>query len=278
MGKPLKNPLLSILAVYVICFFFRFIEYFYIQTDRSFWGEAFIHKLAGIAVLCVTVRVFSMRAQEIGFTKRDMIARTLQGLAFGFAVFAVAYGVEFALVASRGGQPTLQFYVSSYAVDGNIGNHTGLLFFAICILGNIINVMMEEGVFRGLFQKLLEQKYNFIASAIIAAVLFGVWHVIAPIRQFTEGGSLGGMLANIAMLVITSALVGFQLALMTKMTGSLYMAMGAHFVNNAIVNMLHLVSVTGTDELMFVRISIAQMLSIVVVLIVYTRKKSTRAH
>lgn len=271
MNKP-KNPLLSTLAVYAICFFFRFIEYFYIQTDRSFWGEAFIHKLAGIAVLCVAVRVFSLQALEIGFVKKGMIARTLQGLAFGFAVFTVAYGVEFALAASQGGQPALQFYVSSYAVDGNIGNQTGLLFFAICIFGNIINVVMEEGMFRGLFQKLLEQKYKFIASALIGSVLFGVWHVIAPIRQFTEGGSLGGMLANIAILVITSALVGFQFALMTKMTGSLYMAMGAHFVNNTIVNMLHLVSDTGADELMFVRITIAQMLSFVVVLIVYIRK------
>lgn len=58
------------------------------------------------------------------------------------------------------------------------------------------------------------------------------------------------MLANIAMLVATSALAGFQFALMTKMTGSLYVAMGAHFVNNAIVNMLHMVSDTGADELM----------------------------
>ena len=123
-----------------------------------------------------------------------------------------------------------------------------------------------------------EQKYKFITSAIIGSVLFGVWHVIAPIRQFTEGGSLGGMLANIAMLISTSAIVGFQFAIMTKMTGSLYMAMGAHFVNNAIVNMLHMVSDTGVDELMFVRISIAQMFSVVVVLIVYTMKNPTSAH
>lgn len=277
MTKP-KNPILSTLVVYAICFFLRFIEYFFIQTDRSFWGEAFIHKLAGIAVLFVAARIFSLRAQEIGFVKRKVIPRILQGLAFGFAVFTVAYGLEFALAASRGGQPVLQFYVSSYAVDGNTGNQTGLLFFAICILGNIINVVMEEGVFRGLFQKLLEQKYKFITSALLSSVLFGVWHVIAPIRQFTEGGSLGGMLANIAMLVITSALVGFQFALMTKMTGSLFMAMAAHFVNNAIVNILHVVSDTGADEFMFVRISIAQMLSFVVVLIVYIRKKSTRTH
>lgn len=270
--NKLKQPLLSVLAVYVICFAFRFIEYFFIQTDRTFWGEAFIHKLVGIGILCVALHVFYLRAREIGFTKNDSLTRTLQGIGFGLLVFSVAYGVELALASAQGGQPSLQLYVSSYSVDGNIGNQTGLFFFAICILGNIINVVMEEGIFRGLFQKLLEQKYRFITSAVIASALLGVWHIIAPIRQFSEGGSMGGMLANMAMLVTTSTLVGFQLALLTKLTGSLYMAMGTHFVNNAIVNMLHVVSATGADELMFVRITIAQMLSFIVVLVVYVRK------
>lgn len=271
--NKLKKPLLSVLAVYMVCFVFRFIEYFFIQTDRTFWGETFLHKLAGIAVLCVALRVFSLRAQEVGFTKGGTLRRILQGLAFGLAIFAVAYSVEFAVIAAQGGQPSLQLYVSSYAVDGNVGNQTGLLFFVICIIGNMINVVMEEGVFRGLFQKLLEQKYKFIASAVIAALLFGFWHVIAPIRQFTEGGSMGGMIANIVMLVTTSALVGFQFALMTRLTGSLYMAMGAHFVNNTIVNMLHVVTSTGADELMFLRITIAQVLLFVVVLAVYLGRK-----
>lgn len=275
--KTLKKPLTAVLVVYAICFVFRFIEYFFIQTDRSFWGEAFLHKLAGIAVLCIAVRVLSLRMQDIGFTKGGTLKHTLLGLGFGLSVFAISYGIEMAIVAAQGGQPSLQFYVSSYAVDGNIGNQTGLLFFVICILGNIINVVMEEGVFRGLFPKLLEQKYKFITSAAISSLMFGVWHIIAPIRQFTEGGSMGGMLANVAMLVTTSALVGFQFALMAKLTGSLYMAMGAHFVNNAIVNMLHVVSAVGTDELMFVRITIAQTLSFVVVLLVYAGKKRRNA-
>lgn len=263
------------LTVYVVCFIFRFIEYFFIQTDRTFWGEAFLHKLAGIVVLFIALKIFALRTGEIGFTKQGIVKRTLQGLGLGLAIFTVAYVVEFALIAAQGGRPSLQLYVSSYAVDGNMGNQTGALFFFICILGNIINVVMEEGVFRGLFQKLLDQKYQFITSAVVSALLFGFWHVIAPIRQFAEGGSMGGMLANIAMLVTTSALVGFQFALMTRLTGSLYMAMGAHFVNNTIVNMLHVVSSTGADELMFARITIAQVLLFIVVLAAYlvTKKR-----
>lgn len=89
--------------------------------------------------------------------------------------------------------------------------------------------------------------------------------------------SMGGMIANIAMLVGTSALVGFKFAMLTKMTGNLYMAMGDHFVNNTIVNLLHVVSATGVDEMMAVRVAIAQSVSFILVLICFIRRHLKKA-
>lgn len=271
-----KQPLLTVLFLYFICYLFRVVEYFLIQTDRTFWGEAFIHKVMGILVLCIAVRFLSLQWREIGFAKDDILKYTLLGLIFGVSMFAIAYGAEILISISSGRFQGLQVYISSYSMDGNVGNQTGFLFFVICIMGNVINVLMEEGIFRGLFQKLLEQKYKFILSAVLSAVLFGLWHIVAPIRQFSEGGSLGGMIANMAMLVITTFLGGIKFALLTKMTGSLYMAMSDHFVNNTIVNMLHVVSSSGADELMVVRMGIAQTLSFVIVLIVYLKKRHSK--
>ncbi len=129
---------------------------------------------------------------------------------------------------------------------------------------------MEEGIFRGLFPKLLEQKYTFIVSAIITSCLFGMWHIMAPIRNYYDGTmSWSGFIANSVMLVITSSLVGFKFTIITKLTGNLYMAMGDHFVNNTIVNILHVISNTGADELMIVRVSIAQSVSFIIVLVWY---------
>ena len=169
----LRKPLLSVLAVYCLCFLFRFIEYFMIRTDQTFWGEAFLHKLAGIGILCIAVKMFSSSLEFIGFARKGILRHVSMGLLFGAAVFVLAYGVEILLAVSRGGFQSLQLYVSSYTVDGNVGNRTEAVFFLICIAGNILNVVMEEGVFRGLFQKMLQQRYTFIASAVIAAVLFG---------------------------------------------------------------------------------------------------------
>ena len=272
--KKLRSPLLSVLVIYILCFIFRMIEYFMIRTDQTLLGEAIIHKIAGIIILWIAIKMLSTDFEFIGFKRKGIFKNFAFGLLFGISVFAAVYGAEILIAVSQGNFQSLQFYVSSYAVDKNIGNQTGILFFLICIVGNIVNVLMEEGVYRGLFQKILQQKYKFIAAAIICSILFGAWHVIGPIRNYYDGlSSMGGMAANIFMLVITSSLVGFKAAMITKLTGSLYMAMGDHFVNNTIVNILHVTSYTGADELMFVRITIAQSLSFLLVLIFYIWKQ-----
>ena len=87
---------------------------------------------------------------------------------------------------------------------------------------------------------------------------------------------MAGMIANSAMLVFTSALVGFKFAMLTKMTGSIFMGMGDHFVNNTIVNILHVVSKNGADEMMAVRVAIAQSLSFILVLVWFAISSSRR--
>lgn len=270
-----KKTIPVVMIIYLLCFVFRIWEYFVLRTDRTFWGEAFIHKLIGIVILCAAVKGLSFTFKEIGFSKERVLSDLGKGLLFGISIFAIAYGVEILIAVLQGNFQALQLYVSAYAVDGNIGNQTAFIFFIICIVGNIINVIMEEGIFRGIFQQILQKKYSFILSAVIASCLFGLWHIIGPVRNYYDGvSSLGGCIANAAMLVVTSGLVGFKFAILTKMTGSLYMAMGDHFVNNTIVNMLHVVSGTGADELQVIRITIAQTLSFIVVLIRYKLRHS----
>ena len=265
-----ESPLSVVLIIYLICFAFRIFEYFILRTDQTFLGEAFIHKLIGIAILFAGAKLFDFKFKEIGFSKRELIPSISKGLAFGSIMFVLAYLVEILMLALQGHFKALALYVSAYAVDGNIGHQTAFVFFAFCIIGNIINVVMEEGIFRGLFLKLLEQKYTFIISAIITSSLFGIWHIMSPIRSFCDGTmSRGGFIANSVMLVVASCLIGLKFAMLVKLTGNLYMAMGDHFVNNTIVNILHTISTTGADELMILRISIAQSVSFIIVLIWY---------
>lgn len=265
-----KKILSSVLLIYAICFLFRLFEYFVLRTDSTVIGEALFHKLAGIAVLAIFARLFSYKAGEIGFSLEKCGIKLAVGLFFGIFCFAVAYFVEVLIVKASGSYSGLQFYVTSYSVSGNLGNQTGLLFFALCIFGNIVNVVMEEGVFRGLFIRRLQEKFSYSLTAIISAVLFGFWHGVAPVRSFIDGDlSAFGLFMNCLILIISSAVVGYKYGLITKITGSGFMAMGDHFVNNTLVNILHVVSADGVDQLQMMRISIAQTLSFILVLIFY---------
>lgn len=272
---PKKPGIISIvMGVYAICFVFRVLEYFFLRTDQTVLGEAFIHKLIGIVILFVAAKYAGFSCENIGFSNNNVLKSTLKGLGFGLSVFALAYSVEIIILAVQGRFASMSVFVSAYSVDGNIGNQTAFIFFVMCIVGNIINVVMEEGMFRGLFQKILERKYSFVIAAVIASSLFGLWHIMSPLRSYCDGAmSTGGFVANSVMLITTSALVGFKFAMMTKLTGNLYMAMGDHFVNNTIVNVLHVISDTGADQLQVVRISIAQSVSFVIVLVWYMLKK-----
>lgn len=265
MNRPAKTKAVSAaLAVYLLCFALRLAEYLILRTDQSVWGEAFVHKLAGVAVLLAAARLLSV--EKLGFRQRRGFLRLAQGLGLGFAAFFAAYGAELLLLACQGKQPSLAVYVSAY---GGEEARRAPIFFLLCLAGNGLNVVMEEGVFRGLFQRLLERRYSFAVSAVLSSLLFGLWHVAGPLRSWLDGASSpGAAAAQGLMLAATSALVGFKWALLTKKSGGLAMSMGDHFFNNTIVNLLHVVAAGQADAWMSLRIALAQLLSCCIVAVV----------
>ena len=126
---------------------------------------------------------------------------------------------------------------------------------------------MEEGTFRGLFNQLAKTKLTATRALFFQALLFGIWHIVTPLHNLIDGDI---NVASFALLgigyIVLAGMMGIKWGLMYKMSGSLYAGMADHFFNNCIAtNLLHVTTQTGTDEMMLVRVLIAQVFSFVFV-------------
>ncbi len=264
---------LIILAIFIICSLFHYFEVLVIRTEETFLADNFINKIFGIIVLLVCLKKFKFTWNSIGF-REDKIIYIFAGLGIGLFCYTVAYGVEY-LILSMNNSATLhmEWYVTGFSLSGNIAKQTGFMAFLLCILFNIINVVMEEGIFRGLFIKLGMRRFHFSQANLFAAFLFGIWHLSEPIKNLLDKQM------NISTAVIMgigyvflAIIMGIKWGLWLQNTDCLWFGIAEHFFNNTIGNILHVVSLTGEDELQIIRIIIAQILSLIITLIFLKKK------
>lgn len=265
------------IAIFAVCFLARFAEYFLIETDKTAIGENVLHKAVGIIILAMALKRANLTWSDIGFQRSGFGVSILKGLLLGSVCFALSYGVEFAIFALQGQAAHLELYISSFSLTGPQLKHTELIFFAVCILFNIINVWMEEGVFRGLFIKLFSETNPFMKANCIAAFLFGIWHIVMPMRSYiNDEMSFAAMVLMSIGYIILSGVMSIKWGLLSRMTGNIWVGLGDHLFNNTVAtNMLHVVSPTGADELQIVRIMAAQLVSFLFVSALYLRKRKT---
>ena len=271
-SKSTAYPIKFILLFFAIALIARIADSLLLRTDESIIGELFAHKLFGIALMGLAIYHLNIKWRDIGFNSSRFGKGVLIGLGLGVPVYAIAYTTEYIVEFVAGDAPLLQFFTTSYNVTGNTGMQSGVLFVLICIVGNIINVIMEDGVFRGLFLRITEDKFSVIKSMLFSSTLFGIWHSIMPLRNYLSGEqSAGGAIMSALMFVLTSFIFGVVLCLLCKLEGSLWAGMTIHFINNASVNLLHIVTSSGTDTMQIVRITIAQTILFIIVITWYVK-------
>ncbi len=275
IGKVFSQyPLSVCIALYLLCYAFRLWEYFVLKTDESVIGENFIHKACGIVVIFAALFASGLHWRDIGFTRAGRLKNIGLGLALGAGFYTIAYTAECIVLYVQGASPSLTITSGGFSlVNSTEFVSTGI---GVILLFNVLNVWMEEGLFRGLFTRLLRERYEFKTVIFITALLFGLWHLVMPVRSFIEGQmKFVPMLLLGAGYVALTFVYGLKMSLLYRMTGSLWAGLAEHFFNNSVINIVHVVSSMGSDHLQVVRIVTAQLLSFVFVLILYLRKKKT---
>jgi hypothetical protein len=260
-----------LIGFFLICYALRIMDSLFIRTDQGFIGELFTHKLLGIVLLAIALSYLRMKWSDIGFKWKQLPWGILTGLAIGGTAYITAYAVEIVIAAIQGKSPSLQFYVTNYDMLGNSALGNGVLFIIICIIGNIINVIMENGVFTGFMITVGKKRHSFfIANGFYSSFMFGLWHSVMPLRNFVDGNmALLTALMAALMLFFTSYIFSIQTGIQYEQSSSVWDAMAVHFINNASANMFHVVFQDGTESAPVMRITIAGVIMFTIVLIRY---------
>ncbi len=260
------------IGIFTLCLSVRFAEYFLIETDQTAIGENVLHKVVGIIILALALKRINLSWSDIGFRRNGFASSILKGLLLGSVCFAISYGLELAILILQGNPAHLEIYISSFSLTGSQIKNTDFIFFMLCVLFNIVNVWMEEGVFRGLFIKTLSETKPFMQANFIAAFLFGIWHIVMPIRSYMKGEmSFAAMVLMGIGYIVLAGIMGVKWGLLYRITGNIWVGLGDHLFNNTVAtNMLHVISLKGADELQIVRIMAAQIISFAFVLVIHT--------
>lgn len=276
LNRLIRKPILSCSLIFIVCSLARLFEYFYMRTDETFLSENFLHKLFGILLLWGILSISKLRWEDIGFSPDGIMSGIGKGLLFGLVCSVLAYAIESFTLFFLHGNVHLSFYASGFSLTNEKGSQAGILFIMLSVLFNLINVWMEEGVFRGLFTKILEG-VSYRKSLFFIAFLFGIWHLVMPLRDYLQGeSSLLNLIAMGIGYVILAGMMSIKWSLLYKMTGSLWLGLGDHLFNNLASNLVHVVSNSEVDSLQIVRILLWQLLSFAIVLWGYqkTNKKN----
>lgn len=227
----------SIFLLFLLCSIVEYFEFLLIKTDQTFLAENVLCKLFILVLIFLVLRHRQESPQRIGFRKEGFFKGAILGLSLGISSFAISYAVEYIVLRSMGQTPSLKFFVSNFALQNQNITGVSLAAVGICIAGNVLNVLAEEGLFRGLFLHLGKTAFTQRSSNLFQALLFGVWHIVMVVGWVLDGSM--GVPAAIAMAagyVLLAGILGYEWGLCAQLTGTLWAGIFEHFFITSATN------------------------------------------
>ena len=274
-----KQQTIKILVILLlITTIVKYIEFLFIRTDQTIIADNVITKIVCIIATLIAMKIYGFKFSDIGLKWQRTLKYIGCGFGLGIFTFAISYGLEILLLVSQDKAPKLSLYITNFGLSGATSevSLSGLAV-VICVIVNIINVLAEEGMFRGFILKAVEKNWGFKRANFVQALLFGVWHIVMCVLGVYDGqmGIIQAVVFAIGYVVL-AGILAIEWGECVSMTGVLWVGLSEHFFNNFIGNILHVVSTTGTDEFQIIRIVLSNLLSLAIVLSIkkYKEKKA----
>lgn len=248
-----SNPVLVSLGLVAIAFLVRILDLFVIRSDEIL-GEQVVNKVFGLVLILAYVWSVKRDFGSIGLQAGNWRTTVTGGAVVMGVGLVIGYGAEWLYLYATGSEPRLIFGVQSHPLIAGEAAAGGILLILTLLIGNVINSFMEEGLFRGVLITHLGSRMNMGRANLIQAVLFGVWHIVLPMRDYLDGQT--SMLAALSISVgyiLLSGLIGFAWGYFYQKTDSLWMPWTAHMLNNTTFNFLQIITAAGNPSTLALR-------------------------
>lgn len=170
----------------------------------------FIYQYGVILIVIVVINKSFKTNGEILYREEISKKKYLAGVGLMIGYIFITYGVFDIFLYSM---PTLNDGLYEYLEEYLLNTSYIFIFISTCIIAPIF----EEILYRGVLLNGLLKKYNYKKAIIYSALIFGIAHMNLP-----QG--------------VNAFFLGVIIGLAYYYTGSIYLCMAMHFVNNFLVN------------------------------------------
>lgn len=232
-----KKQLMIGFILLLICILLRIMDIFVLRLDELI-GEIIVSKFLGFLVIILCLRFTGRRLRDIGLHTERIGDSFKWGIMLVFLALVFSYSTQYLFLLFNNASPILAW--NEYTLPK-------LVLFVL--IGNVINSLMEEGLFRGVILKDLMQHRSFWFANVLQAMLFGLWHIIWPIKLYSTGQiSIGGAVMNALIYTIFSGIMGFLMGYLFYKTSDLWISISWHTVWNSCLNLLTVQSAVLSNE------------------------------
>lgn len=232
-----NHQLLISFILLLICISLRILDIFIFRLD-DLLGEIIVSKFLGFVVIVVCIKFTGQKLESVGLHSYDLHRNIKFGIMLVFLALFLSYGTQFVYLVFNNGGPVFTFN------DYNL-----LSFILFVLIGNIINSLMEEGLFRGIILRSFLNYMPFWFANVLQSLLFGLWHIIWPIKLYATGQiSLQGAIMNAIVYTIFSGMMGFLMGYLFYKTSNLWITITWHTIWNACLNLLIIQSTVFNDD------------------------------
>ncbi len=238
MSNPKGRTLPNTLSIYFVMLAIYGIDVFIFKSDLTVLGDAFFARCISFIVLFLYIWAAKDSVQTLGLSKKGekFLAGGLYGTIFAMLPLAIVTAAEIAYYLSTDASAlSLRFetpnmsYVRS---EENLTPVAGVVIYIFtCFFGNAF----KECFFRGFLLKKFNKITDFGKANFMQAVLYMTFILPYLARSIPDQLSRGRLTPQLAVFMVCFYIVhetfaGLKWGLMTRISGSTYMAIIDHFL------------------------------------------------